>query len=142
MTSEDERDKWSRPRKTYILPKRVAGFKRLTRTKVKATLDSHATGKAYVCVLSHVQLFVTLWTVACQALLSMGLPWQEYQSGLPFLSPGNLPDTGTEPMSLVAPVWADRFFTTEPPRKPLKKHTGKYFKTSSRMEVRSQEPRR
>ena len=39
--------------------------------------------------LSHVQLFVTPWTVACQAPRSMGLPRQEYWSGLPFPSPGD-----------------------------------------------------
>ena len=46
-----------------------------------------------VCVclsLSHVQLFVTLWTGARQALLSLGFPRQEYWSGLPFPSPGDL----------------------------------------------------
>ena len=46
--------------------------------------------------------FVTLWTVAHQAPLSMGFSRQEYWSGLPFPSPGDLPDPGTEPMS---PSW-------------------------------------
>ena len=46
--------------------------------------------------VSHIQLFVTLWTVACQALLSMGFSRQEYWSGLPFPSPGDLPDLGIE----------------------------------------------
>ena len=41
-------------------------------------------------LLSYVQLFVTLWTVACHAPLSVGFPRQEYWSGLPFPSPGNL----------------------------------------------------
>ena len=60
--------------------------------------------------------FVTPWTVACQAPLSMGFSRQEeYWSGLPFPSPGDLPDPGTEPAS---PVLAGRFFTTEPPGKP------------------------
>ena len=40
--------------------------------------------------------FVAPWTVACQAPLSMGFPKQEYWSGLPFLSPGDLPDSGIE----------------------------------------------
>ena len=48
---------------------------------------------------SHVQLFTTLWTVACQAPLSMGFPRQEYWSGLPFPSSGDLPDQGIEPGS-------------------------------------------
>ena len=47
--------------------------------------------------LSHVQLFVTPWTVAHQPPLSMGFPRQEYQHGLPFLPPGDLPDLGIEP---------------------------------------------
>ena len=42
---------------------------------------------------------VTPWTVACQAPLSMGFSRQEYWSGLPFLSPGNLPDFGIKPRS-------------------------------------------
>ena len=47
--------------------------------------------------LSCVQLFVTLWTVAYQAPLSMGLSRQGYWTGLPFPSPGDLPDPGIEP---------------------------------------------
>ena len=47
--------------------------------------------------LSHVQLFVTPWTIAHQAPLSMGFPRQEYWSGLPFPSPGDLPEPGIKP---------------------------------------------
>ena len=43
--------------------------------------------------------FSFLWTIAGQAPLSMGFPRQEYRSGLPFLSPGDLPDPGIEPQS-------------------------------------------
>ena len=50
-------------------------------------------------LFSHVKLFVTLWTVACQASLSMGFFGQEYWGGLPFPSPGVLPDQGIEPFS-------------------------------------------
>ena len=57
--------------------------------------------------LSRVQLFVTPRTVACQGPLSMGFRRQEYRSGLPFPSPGDLPDLGIEPMS---PQSAGRFF--------------------------------
>ena len=57
---------------------------------------------------------VTPWTVAYQAPLSMGFPSQEYWSELSFLSPGNISNTGTEPIS---PTLADRFFTTESPGK-------------------------
>ena len=56
-----------------------------------------------VCVLSHfsrVGLFVTPWTVAHQAPPSMGFSRQEYWSGLPFPSPGDLPNPGIEPRSL------------------------------------------
>ena len=58
--------------------------------------------------------FVTPWTVACQAPLSMGLPRQEYWSRLPFPSAGDLPNPGIDPAS---PALADKFFTTEPPGK-------------------------
>ena len=60
-----------------------------------------------VCTLSHfshVQLFTTPWTVAHQAPLSMGFSRQEYRSGLPFPSPGDLSDPGIEPMSPAAPT--------------------------------------
>ena len=50
-------------------------------------------------LLSHVQLFATLWTIARQAPLSMGFSRQEYWSGWPFPSPGSLPDPGIEPSS-------------------------------------------
>ena len=55
--------------------------------------------KHNVKLLSRVQLFVTPWTVACQAPLSMGFPRQEHWSGLPFASPGDLPEPGIEPRS-------------------------------------------
>ena len=62
--------------------------------------------------------FVTPWTVAYQALPSMGFPRQEYLSGLPFTSPGDLPDPGIKPVSLASPALVGSFFTTEPPGKP------------------------
>ena len=62
-------------------------------------------------MLSHVQFFVTPWTRARQAPLSMGFPRQEYWNGLPFPPPRDLPNSGTEPMS---PALAGEFFTTEP----------------------------
>ena len=60
-------------------------------------------------MLSHVQLFVTPWTVACQAPMSMKFSRQKYWSGLPYPSLGDLPHTGIEP---VPPALAGRFFTT------------------------------
>ena len=53
---------------------------------------------------SHVQLFVTLWTVAHQAPLSMGFFRKEYWSGLPFHFPRDLPNLGTEPSSPASPA--------------------------------------
>ena len=53
------------------------------------------------CVLSHVWLFVTPWTIACQVPLSMGSSRQEYQSGLSFPPPGDLPYPGIKPWSPV-----------------------------------------
>ena len=67
------------------------------------------------CMLSrfsHVQLFATFWTVTCQAPLSMGFSRQEYWSGLPRPLPGDLPDAGIEPMSLMSPALVGGFFTT------------------------------
>ena len=61
---------------------------------------------------NHVQLFVTLWTVAHQASLSMGFSKQEYWSGLPCPLPGDFPNRGIEPASLTSPALAGRFFTT------------------------------
>ena len=55
--------------------------------------------KVKVKSLSRVQLFATPWTVAYQAPLSMGFSRQEYWNGLPFPSPGDLPDPGIEPGS-------------------------------------------
>ena len=54
--------------------------------------------------LSHVQLFATPWTVACQAPLFMGFSRQEYWSGLPLPPSGDLPDPGTEPGSAALQV--------------------------------------
>ena len=61
---------------------------------------------------SCVGLFVTLWTVACQAPPSTGFSRQEYWSGLPCPPPGDLPDPGIKPMSLTSPALADGFCTT------------------------------
>ena len=71
----------------------------------------------WVCVLSHVWLFVTPWMVAHQVPLSMEFSLQEHWSGLPFPMPGDLPELGIKPMSLVPPAFGGRFFTTVPPRK-------------------------
>ena len=70
--------------------------------------------------LSSVQLCATLWTIACQDLLSMGFSKQEYWSGLPFPPPGDLPEAKIEPVSLMSPVSAGKFFTTSATWEDLK----------------------
>ena len=67
---------------------------------------------------SHVQFFVTPWTVASQALLSIGFSRQEYWSGLLCPPPGDPPDPGIEPMSLRSPALAHGSLPLAPPRKP------------------------
>ena len=72
--------------------------------------------KVKVKSLSCAQLFATPWTVAYQAPLSMGFFRQEYWRGLPFPSPGDLPDPGIEPES---PALEADALTSEPPGKVL-----------------------
>ena len=72
-----------------------------------------------VQLLSHVQLFVTPRNVAS---LFLGFPRQKYWNGLPFPSPGYLPNPGTEPASLALA----RDFTAEPPWKPIYTHIYMY----------------
>ena len=67
-----------------------------------------------VSLLSRMSFFATLWTIARQASLIMGFPRQEYRSGLPFPSPGDLLDSGIKP---ALPALAGGFFTM-PPGKP------------------------
>ena len=77
-----------------------------------------------LCRFSHVRLFVTPWTVACQTLLSMGFSRQEYWNGLPCPPAGDLPNPGIKPVSLTSPTWAGGFFTTganDKPRQQIKK---------------------
>ena len=79
---------------------------------VKCRQQPRAVLPVYVCALSHFQLFVTLWTVARRAPMSIGFSRQEYYSGLPFPLPEDLPSTGTDPASLASPALAGGFFTT------------------------------
>ena len=82
-------------------------------------------GRKWCCVTAELLLlfspsvesnsFACPWTVAHQAPLSKGFSRQEYWSGLPCLPPGDLPDPGIERVSCIA----GRFFTAEPPGKPL-----------------------
>ena len=71
-------------------------------------IDVHA----WLSCFNHVQLFVTLWTVAHQVPLSMEFSRQEYWRRLPCPSAGYLPDPGIKPMSLASPALTGRFFTT------------------------------
>ena len=71
--------------------------------------------KVKVKLLSHVQLFASPWTVAYEAPLSMGFSRQESWSGLPFPSPGDLPNPGIEPRS---PVLQEDSLPDEPPGEP------------------------
>ena len=71
-----------------------------------------------LCILSHIQLFATPWTVACQAPLSMEFSRQEYWSGLPFLSSGDHPNLGIGATSVTPPAFAGGFFTTGATWKP------------------------
>ena len=72
--------------------------------------------KVKVKLLSLVPLFGIPWTVVYQASLSMGFSRQEYWSGLPFPSPGDLPDPGIKPGS---PTLQADALTSEPPGKPM-----------------------
>ena len=93
-------------------------------------LQGQSERKVKVKSLSHVQLFATPWTVALQDPLSMGFSRQKYWSGLPFPSPGDLPDPGIKPRS---PALQANALTSEPSKYlltsyfcipvPLKKRT-------------------
>ena len=77
---------------------------------------------------SRVQLFATLWTVAHQAPLSMGFSRQEYWSGLPCPPPGDLPDPGIKPASLMSLALAGEFFTTNTTWEAQNCHTPNLFR--------------
>ena len=62
---------------------------------------------------------VTLWTIAHQVPLSMEFARQEYLSGLPFPSPGDLPDSEIEPRSFASPALAGGFFDAALPGNPF-----------------------
>ena len=82
---------------------------------IEKSLETMVYGKSQcVCVLSHfihVQLCATLWTLSCQAPLSVGFSEARILDGLPCPPPRDLPNPGTEPVSLIYPALAGRFFT-------------------------------
>ena len=79
-------------------------------------------------LLSHVQLFVTPWTVSCQAPLFLEFSRQEYWSGLPFPLPGDLPNTGIEPKF-------PALQTDSLPSQPPGKSSNREIKTSHILEL-------
>ena len=90
-----------------------------------------------VKLLSRDQLFATPWTVAYQAPSSMGFSRQEYWSGLPFPSPGDLPNPGTEPGS--SALQADAL-PSEPPRKTIRQVTTKLLTWLNRSQSWNETP--
>ena len=80
--------------------------------------------KEKVKLLSHVRLFATPWTVAHQAPPSMGFSRQEYWSGLPFPSPGDLPNPGIKSRS---PILQADTLTSEPPGKHGSNSSGSHL---------------
>ena len=103
---------WGRPDTLgVLLPGGWSGFPS-ARLGPRPHLASQAWCVVRVCVLScfsQIRLFVTPWTVAHQAPLSMGFSWHEYWSELPFPSPGDISDPGIKPVSYVSYIG---FFTT------------------------------
>ena len=85
-----------------------------------------------VHLISCVLVFAIPWTVACQALLSMEFSRQEYWSGLPFPTPGDVPNPGIKPTSFTSPALSGRFFflTTVPPGN-LQRRCGMYIQRNS-----------
>ena len=88
--------------------------------KIKETKSHHSNVKVKAKSLSRVRLFSTLWTVAHQTPPSMGFSRQEYWSGLPFPSPGDLPEPG---MELECPELQAEALPSEPPGKPIQMYT-------------------
>ena len=97
----------------------------LSQTVAKVNSNFITLLKVKVKSLSHARLFVTPWTVGHQAPPSMGFPRQEYWSGLPFPSPGYLPDPGIEPRP---PALQADALTSEPPGKVIS-GMKQFFKT-------------
>ena len=88
---------------------------------IKFTYLNVAFSILFVCAqwLSCFPVFATLWTIAFQTSLSMAFSRQEYWNGLPFPSPGDIPNLGNEPTSPLFPVLAGVVFTSQPPGKPF-----------------------
>ena len=115
--------------KMIILLKAIYRFNAISNKISTAFFHKTGTKNSKMCIrtkkksekvkeLSCAQLFATPWTVAYQALPTMVFSRQEYWSGLPFPSPGNLPDPGIEPRS---PALQAGALPSEPPGKTKKR---------------------
>ena len=107
---------WKMPARAYFLLFEVVKITLLhINSKFPHNFLKHNRSIKHARVLSrfsHVQLCVTLWTVACQAHLSMGFSRQEYWSGLPCLPSGDLSNPGIEDTSLMSPALSGTTSTT------------------------------
>ena len=113
ITSKEQRqDKHRIKVMDFVIPKGRKWQEEISHQMISESNRSNSI--VVVQSLSHVRFFATLRTVACQALLSMEISRQEYWSGLPFPSPGYLPNPGIKPTS---PAFAGRLFTAQPPGK-------------------------
>ena len=91
-------------------------FKQRVFEQLLCTCDlPHLTGESFQVLWAvrakSLQSCPTLWAVACQAPLSMGFFRQEHWNGVPFPFPGDLPNSGIEPVSLMAPELVGGFLT-------------------------------
>ena len=84
----------------------------LSRTNWKCVGGSRRPCLCVCCYFCHIRLYVTLWTVAHEAPLSMGFSWQEYWSGLPYPPPGDCSGLGIKPASFMSLASSGWFFTT------------------------------
>ena len=93
----------------HLFNKLMQKKKKKTQTILVNNKNEQDVGRQCAQLLSCVWLFVTLWTIVCQGTLPMGFSQQEYWSGLPFPSPGDLPNP-----SLLLLLHCRWFFTAEP----------------------------
>ena len=100
----------------YYTMQEIANILKISKSSIENHLHQlEVKWRSEVKSLSRVRLFATPWTVAYQAPPSMGFSRQEYWSGLPFPSPGDLPNPGIEPVS---PALQTDTLPSEPPGKP------------------------
>ena len=97
-------------------PKNLAGYNFIIKGKVRRgrRISLSFLSACVLSCFSHVQLYATLWTAACQTPLFMRFSRQEYWSGSLCPHPGDLPDPGSEPVSCMSPALAGGFLTTSP----------------------------